>query len=385
MKKLTFIYFLIIVSTLISCSVSEKDKSNETNTSSEIDNTVVLPKKEMEISKISLDTIGRMKISKTLTVNGKLDIPPHSVVSIVAPMGGFVKLSEVVQGTKIRKGQLMASLEHQNYIQLQQDYIDASLQLEFLKQEYERELDLSKHKINAPRDLQSISTKYKTIQNTVNGLSLKLSLIGINALDLKEGGIQRLINVYSPIDGYVTKVNVNMGKNVMPEEVMFEIVDTKHLHAELTVFEKDISAIRQGQKINFRTVSNNQVHKATVFVISKTIADDRSVNVHAHMEEHSIDLLPGMFITANIELSDIDANVLPEEAFVRYDNRDFIFVVLDKNKENNRFQMVEVFKGKSIEGKMSFEFAKEVEPIKNNEVVVKGAFDLLSKLKNTEE
>ena len=63
----------------------------------------------------------------------------------------------------------------------------------------------------------------------------KLSGLKAYRLWKKNCTIRSAINIYAPISGYVTEVNANIGKYTNTD-MLFEIVDTKHLHAELTVF-----------------------------------------------------------------------------------------------------------------------------------------------------
>lgn len=62
---------------------------------------------------------------------------------------------------------------------------------------------------------------YKNLKITKNALVEKLRLIHINANSLSENNISKSVNIYSPIDGFISKVNVNIGKYVSPIDVTF--------------------------------------------------------------------------------------------------------------------------------------------------------------------
>jgi cobalt-zinc-cadmium efflux system membrane fusion protein len=95
--------------------------------------------------------------------------------------------------------------------------------------------------------LQQSKSNYLSAKAKEEGLRARLKLIGLSAEGLEKDGIKSVINIITPIAGYVTEVNVNRGKYVNSADVMFEIVDTEHLHAEAQVFEKDIMNLRIGQ------------------------------------------------------------------------------------------------------------------------------------------
>src|SRR5215210_1985852 len=64
-------------------------------------------------------------ISAILKVNGTVDVPPQNMISISAPLGGYLKSSKLLPGTHVRRGESIAILEDQQYITLQQDYLTA--------------------------------------------------------------------------------------------------------------------------------------------------------------------------------------------------------------------------------------------------------------------
>ena len=100
--------------------------------------------------------------------------------------------------------------------------------------------------------------------------------------------------------------------------------------------------------------------------------------MHCHFEEYDSSLLPGMFINAEVELSDNKAYTLPDEAVVRFESKQYVFVVAGKNQ----FKMVEVETGSSENSYTEVNLPKEY---LNRDFVTKGAYNLLMVLKNTEE
>jgi hypothetical protein len=110
-------------------------------------------------------------------------------VSISAPLGGFVKSTDLLQGMHVNKGQVVVVMEHPDYIQLQQDYLENKNQLEFLDQEYQRQLALSKENVNALKAVQQSKAAYLGTLAKVEGLRAKLKLININPKDIESGAI----------------------------------------------------------------------------------------------------------------------------------------------------------------------------------------------------
>lgn len=329
-------------------------------------------------------TIGKMEsrsVSGAIKVNGSIDVPPQNMVTISAPLGGFIKHTELLEGMKVGKGQVIAVMEHPDYIQLQQDYLESSSQLNFYQAEFERQQELAKENINAGKTLQQAETNYKTTQAKVEGLKARLALLNLNPETLDGGNIKNSINIYSPIAGFVTQVNVNKGMYVNPTDVLFKIVDTNHLHAQLVVFEKDILNIKIGQKVRLRVSNEPSERMATVYLVGKEITPERTVMVHCHLDREDDALLPGMYLNAVIENNTGQSPTLPLSAVVNYNGDNFVFVVRDSDKFI--YEMIKVSVGQHESGYIEVQLPDGIDA--DASFVTQGSYDLLSFLKNTEE
>jgi cobalt-zinc-cadmium efflux system membrane fusion protein len=375
MNNLSRILFVTIAVIAFSCSKPEQTKEAELHTDAE---SLHLSDEQLKTIGLQVGKIESRKISTPIRVNGMLDVPPQNMVSIAAPMGGFVKYTELLQGMRVKQGQVVATLEHQDYIQLQQDYLDSKTQLEFLEIEYKRQQDLASENVNAAKVLQQSKSNYFSAKAKEEGLRARLKLIGLSAEGLEKDGIKSVINIITPIAGYVTEVNVNRGKYVNSADVMFEIVDTEHLHAEAQVFEKDIMNLRIGQTMMLVLANETQPREATVYLIGKEISAERTVRVHCHLEKEDPTLIPGMYFNAVIETESTAVPALPEAAVVSYDGVSYIFV----QKSQNEFDGVEVKTGISESGYTHVILPDGFDV--NAAVVTQGAYSLLSMLKNSD-
>lgn len=366
---------MVLIVGVISCN-GKKDQV-ETTTHHEEANTIELTDAQVKNAGIKFGKLEQRQISGVVKANGLLDVPPQQLVSISVPLGGFLKSTTLLPGSKVSKGQIVAVIENPDYIQLQQDYLEARNQLEYNKMEYDRQQELAKENVNAQKVLQQAKTNYMNSLAQANGLAARLKLINIEPTSLREENITAAANVYSPINGFVTAVNVNIGKFVNPSDVLFTIVDTEHLHAEVTVFEKDIPKIKIGQKVRFTLSNEPDERTATVYLIGREIKADRTINIHCHIDKEDKNLLPGMFLSAIIETGGTLVTALPDEAVVDYQGRKFIFI-----PSQDHFKMIEVTVGVSQDG-----FTEVIVPNnfdKTSDIVITGGYAILSKMKNAE-
>ncbi|GAA4436946.1 efflux RND transporter periplasmic adaptor subunit [Pontibacter saemangeumensis] len=379
MKKPLYLYFLA-AGLLYGCSSEQPAESTVAEKPQET-NLVQLTPAQMENASVETGKPERKTISTVLQVNGVMEAPPQNVVSVSVPLGGYLKETTLLPGMHLKKGQLMAELEDQTYIQLQQDYLTAQARLAYLEQDFSRQRDLNQSKASSDKIFQQTQADYKSQQVLLKALGEKLRMVGVNPNRLTESTLTRTMRLYSPIDGYVTKVNVNIGKYVVPTDVLFELVDPRDLHLMLTVFEKDLDKLEIGQQVlAHRANQPEKKYPAKIIYIGKDVADDRAVEVHCHLEKEDASLVPGMFMNAEIEVQSKEAYTLPEDAIVRYGNKQYVFAVRD----SSIFEMVEAQTGNSEQGYTALLPSAALQP-ESQTYVTRGAYALLMKLKNKEE
>jgi cobalt-zinc-cadmium efflux system membrane fusion protein len=374
MKK--FLILILSIVSIFSCSKKSEPETKAQTTDTSLH--VALSEEQIKKMGIEVGQTVMRSISGVIKANGMLDVPPQNLVSISAPLGGFVKRTEFLQGMRVAKGQTVVVLEHPDYIQLQEDYLMTKNQLEYLELEYKRQEELQNEKVSAAKDFQMAKSNYQSSKAKLLGLKAKLELINIHPSDIENGEIKSTISIASPISGFISQVNVNIGMYVSPSTMMFRIVDTEHLHAEAQVFEKDIPQLKIGQKVFLRLSNETTEREATVYLIGKEITPERTVRVHCHLEKEDAALIPGLFFSARIETSQIQVSTVPSDGIVLFQNKSYVFV----QTQPLQFEMVEIEKGVSEGG---FTQVTLTEALKEKQIVLKGAYHLVSILRNSEE
>ncbi|MFV5690010.1 efflux RND transporter periplasmic adaptor subunit [Flavobacterium sp. ZT3R25] len=344
-----------------------------------IENTTTLTDAQMKNAGIETGKIEQKEISSLLKLNGKIDVPPQNLVSISVPMGGYLKHTKLLEGMYVTKGQVLCVVEDQQYIQLQEDYLLAKAKIGYAKAEFERQKELNRSKASSDKVYQQAQAEYNSLSVMVQSYGEKLKFAGINPNNVSVKSISKNINIYSPISGYVSKVNVNTGKYVNPSDILFEIVNPSDIHLALTVFEKDINKMAIGQSvIAYNNTNPEKKYSCEIILIGKDFSEDRSTEMHCHFANYDKTLLPGMYMNAEIKLKSQQSNVLPSEAIVNYENKDYIFI----SKGDKQFEMKEITTGISENGYVEI---VSNENLKDVNIVIKGSYSLLMKMKNLEE
>ncbi|WP_138994301.1 efflux RND transporter periplasmic adaptor subunit [Larkinella sp. C7] len=347
---------------------------------------ITFSKDQYTMASIQTGKVESRHLSSLIKVNGMIDVEPSSVVTISAPLGGYVKSAGLLPGQAIRKGQVIATLENPEFINIQEQYLESSSRLTLLQQEYERQLLLRKQDVNAAKTLQQVTSDLQVMQARVSALEAKITMAGISKKGLNDGKISASASLYAPMTGYVKTSNVNIGKYVNPTDVLFELANKNALHLALNVFEKDIDQIRVSQSIRFGLGSDPQMNRrATVFLIGQATAENRMIPVHCHFPKSmSQGLLPGMYVKAWIEKAGQTVPVLPLEAIVQSEGKDYIFRQVAQSDQGFTYQMIPVKKGIQQDNLTEVILPSTVSA-QDAIIVTKGAYAILSALINAGE
>lgn len=374
-------YLYILFSGLFFMACSNKDQQEETVTAATTADTLVLTNEQLKNASLAVGQMQELEIASLMKVNGKIDVPPQNMVSISVPLGGYLKTSKLLPGMHVNKGEVVAVMEDQQYIQLQQDYLTAIVKLVMFDKEFIRQKELNASQASSDKMLQQAESEYKTQKILVSALAQKLQLVGINPSTLNENNISKSVNIHSPIDGYVTKVNVNIGKYISPTEIMFELVNPTDIHLALKIFEKDLDKLFIGQGLVAFTNNNPQKkYDCEVLLIGKDINPEGFTDVHCHFETYDKLLIPGTYMNAEIKVRNRKSNVLPVDGIVRFEGKQYVFRAIDKQQ----FVMTEVRLGDTENG-MTEILLPEKDILDKANYVTKGAYTLLMMLKNEAE
>lgn len=373
-------YLIIIISVMSLLTACGSKTQETTDMHPRVDeDLVVLTDAQRKNAELEIGAMSERNITTIIKLNGKIDVPPQNMVSVSMPLGGYLRSTKLLPGMQVRKGEAIATLEDAQYIQLQQEYLTTKSKLLFSEKELKRQRELNADKASSDKVYQQAQLEYNTNQVTLNSLAEKLKLIHINPNSVSQQNISRSVQVYSPINGFVSKVNVNIGKYVTPADILFELINPTDIHLNLSVFEKDLDKLFIGQQLVAYSNSNPSVkYPCSIILISKDLTAEHTADVHCHFEKYDHGLSPGMYMNAELETSNTLNSCLPEDAIVSFESKDYVFV----QEKNNQFRMTEVSVGSTDKGYVQI---NEPEMLNGKQIVMKNAYTLLMKLKNKEE
>jgi len=359
-----------------SCSTGEAPADTTAPPASETN--VTLTPEQLKNAGIVTGKAERRSLGLLMPVQGVVDVPPQNLVSISAPLGGYLRSTDLLPGMEVQKGQTLAIMEDPRFIQLQQDYLVTEGKVKMLTQDFERQKALNASKTTSDKVFQEATAELNTQKVTLRSLGEQLRLIGVDPVSLTAETISRSIALRSPIHGWVAKVNVNIGRYVQPTDILFELVDPKDIHLALTVFEKDLPNVRVGQEVHARpTAHPDDEYEAEVILVGRSLDADRSTIVHCHFTKTHKDLVPGMAMSATLEVETDTVWCVPEEAVVRSGSGQAVFTA----NADGSYSMVPVTTGAEEYGYI--ELMNTPAELRERPLVVSGAYQLLAALRNS--
>lgn len=369
---------LILVS-IASCNSKNQPEAKDSNEASEnkINDTITITESQFKASNMELGKLTLQDFNTSIKANGMFDVPPENKASVSAYFAGYVKNITLLPGDAVTKGQVLFIMENPEYVQMQQDFLEAKGRLQYLKSDYERQKTLLDDNVTSKKNFLKAESEYTVTLVQFQSLKKKLGLMNINANMLTGGNIRSVINVLSPLSGYVTSITVDKGMFLNPSDVAMIITNNDRLHIALKIFEKDLSMVKVGQTIRIKLQNENkQVYEGRVHLVNKAInTEERTIDVHGDLinEEDAKLFAPGMYVEAEIITATEKLLALPQEAVANIEND---FFVLVKQKSANSFKRMLVKIGMSYNGNVQILNADDFDP--NTEFLTKGAFNLIT-------
>ena len=415
-----------IISFLFSCgdsrSTKVKDEHGSTESHAAEDHVehqssiVSLTEEQIKTASIEMGTIETKNLHSSIRANGTLTVPNQNKALITSLSSGVLRTLLIQPGSRVQKGQTVATLVNADAARLQKELQTTNAQINMAEIELQRQKELVEGNAAPLKNMQRVQTELATLTATRNALQKQLVTIGISPASVSKGNIITTIPIKAPIAGTVSNVNAQIGSPVDASTPIAEIVNNSQLHLDLFVYEKDLPKLNVNQVIHF-TLTNNpgKEYDAKIFSIGTAfISETKTIPIHAVVLGDKAGLIEGMNITALISIGEKVVPAVPTDAIVSQQGQDYIFVQTEvpaappnehaekghvqgethqhekndqghedhhEEKPSRYFERVQVVRGASDIGYTEITLLKSIAP--KTPIVAKGAFFLMAKMSNT--
>jgi cobalt-zinc-cadmium efflux system membrane fusion protein len=378
MKSSSKILLAPVLALLMLASCGKKEDGIEVSEAPSESTEIQLTEEQFQTMKMEWGELHTGDFSEEIQVQGTVQIPVEGMREITTYFGGYVQDLKLIEGEEVRKGQVLFTLENPEFLRLQQDYLETKSQLAYLKAEWERQKTLAQEQISAQKNFLKAAADYEAAMAKTQSLKKQLALIAIDGETLSPATMRSKISITSPIAGFVEEVLAVPGQFLPSAAKALTLMSKEHIHVELVLFEKDASKVHIGQVVEFTSPdSPDEVLKAKIKVVGKSINAQRQINVHADLidEKEEAKLTPGMFLQARIQLDPQRSLAVPEESIIEVGEEHYILVQKSKSAGAFTLQKIKVTPG--AKGKHYRAIATDAALDSTAVVLIKGGFNLL--------
>jgi RND family efflux transporter MFP subunit len=317
--------------------------------------------KEPRPVKTSLVT--QMPMEQAVTVTGTLAAQDQATVGAKVP--GRIKTIEVDLGTIVRKGQLVAQIEQQDYqLRLQQaeaalaqararvglspEGSDEKIELESTgtvrqaralldqaKQNLDRSNALIAQGVISRSQLDAVEAEYKVAtsryQDAVEEIRNRQALI-VQRRSEFEIARQQLTDttIYAPFDGVVQEKRASVGEYLAAGAPIVNIVQMDPLRLRAEVPEREARNVRQGLEVRVTVEGDANVYMGRIARLSPTIAAQNRILVVEAEVRNNGKLRPGSFARAEIVANEKAlAAAVPTISIVSFAGIDKVITIQD--------------------------------------------------------
>lgn len=333
---------------LAAVACSSPDQSTPQQPSSLSESHIVLTAEQEQRAGITTAKADSVLISTPLSCRGQAAAPASSTVRVPVLLGGTISSLVVLPGQRIRRGDLIATVEGMQIVELQREYLTTGVELDLAERQARRQERLSSDSIVARKVAEEAMASVQLLRIRKRALGEQLALLGITAKLDSHQEITRNIRIVSPINGVVTSVLASTGTSLAAGQAIVELVNLERMHVELRVYERDVSTVDIGSLVRLQTVSGDTASmRGKVVHVNADVRPDRTVTVLVEPEVPSSSLLPGLTVNAVVARRPLRRLAVPSAAVVRVTghariamrvgNRTYRWVTVVTEGESNGF------------------------------------------------
>jgi cobalt-zinc-cadmium efflux system membrane fusion protein len=275
-------------------------------------------------------------VQDQLTLAGRIQANPTTVVHIYPPISGRVLALKVLPGQEIAKGQVVGMLQSTDLQQTRADYEKAKIEAARADLQLNRARDLLQHEVMSQRDYDDLAAV-----DQADHAELARTMETLRILGYSETDTTGLVAIRSPIPGVVLDVNTASGElqrsldNATP---MATIANINDVWIVGDLFPRDVQSVRRGQPVDIResgypdTIYHGVVDNISDAVDPQTL----TLKVRVVLPNPKRRLKPQMYATLGVTDIKRNAIVVPATSVIRDGVGSYVFVEPTDGKYERR-------------------------------------------------
>lgn len=284
---------------------------------------------------VKFTTAMETDLTPSLYVTGSVTWDARRVAALGARIQGRLRTLTKVEGEPVAAGELVAELESVELGRAQAEVLKVRAREQVAKLDAERERKLADAKVSAERDAQFALANAEAL--AAERIAAEKA---VEALGGTVGGELGVLKLKSPLAGRVVEVKARRGETVEPSDTVMLVADLSKVWVELTVFERDLPSVREGDVVDVRLPGERQaaLHGRVVHVSQSLDPETRAGTARVEFDNRDGHLRVGQSVTGTLHASGPRDRLLtvPKQAVTRIDGTPTVFVKVSETSVEPR-------------------------------------------------
>lgn len=322
-----------------------------------------------------------IEFKEAISLIGEVSADPDRVTRISARIAGRVSEVRFVEGSRVRKGQILAIIDSPEAARSRSKYLSSYSRVNATSRNAKRIRELVSLKlageqeaINAESELKVQEAELRADKGNLLALGIPVPELNSDMSTLGGGENSGRIEVVSPLDGIILSRDVVRGSQVDPVTNLATVGNIDTVWFMVKLFEKDLGKVAEGDfaKVKLNSYPKEEFEGRLIYIGNQIDTGSRTVTGRIIIPNKNHLAKLGLFGTAEIYTSEYDVLAAPLDGIVSINGKDFVFVE-EKPGE---------YKAREVKiGRRNSTYAEILSGVESGEYIVdRGVFTLKSKL-----
>lgn len=294
---------------------------------------VQLSEDAVRTSAIQVETAGPLEMKTLIELPGEIALNGDRVTHVVARMPGVLREIRKNQGDSVARGEVIAVVDSREFAEAKEEVFKTAHELEFARKALEREERLFKKNISSQASYQAQERAHREAELKHRSARQQLESLGvaagaIDALLEKPSGNLTRYELRAPFDGVLIEKKVANGQAVTADEDLFTLADLSTVWVNVTVYAKDLNAVRVGQEVTIKSDALRAEVKGRILYIGSLVGGEaRAATARVVLADPERRWRPGLFVSALVVQEEVTVPVaVKRDGLQKFRDWDVVFV-----------------------------------------------------------
>lgn len=282
---------------------------------------------------LEIAAAGPGELELTVELPGEVRVDGDAMAHVSPRVGGVVREVSASLGDPVRGGQVMAVLDSRELADAKAAFLAAFERMTLAEHSYDRERRLWDDRVSSEQDYLDARKDRAEARIELRAAEQKLHALGVPGSRLEQLPAQQdasftRYELTAPFAGTVIDRHITIGETVAAGEPVFTVADLTTVWIDLSVYQRHIGSVRDGQAVRIDTPHGDEVGLAIDFVQPLVGEDTRAAMARVIAPNRDGVWHPGCFVTARVTTSRQAAGVVvPASAVITMDDGDDVVFV----------------------------------------------------------